>query len=70
MEKIIQAFKEAKKDFVDFWIQYKRKLVYIKFLAVRNRDGRYLGTLEVTQDMTEIKKLGGEKRLLDERELN
>jgi DUF438 domain-containing protein len=70
VEKIIQAFKEAKKDFVDFWIQYKRKLVYIKFLAVRNRDGRYLGTLEVTQDMTEIKKLGGEKRLLDERELN
>lgn len=34
---------------------------------VRDREGNYLGTLEVNQNITEIRKLEGEKRLLDER---
>jgi len=41
----------------------KRKILYIRYLAVR-KDGEYLGTLEVTQDITDIKKIKGEKRLL------
>ncbi|MCJ7654989.1 MAG: PAS domain-containing protein, partial [Dehalococcoidia bacterium] len=39
--------------------------VYIRYFAVRDKTGRYLGTLEVTQDITEIKKIEGEKRLLE-----
>lgn len=68
VEKILASFKEGKKDFVDFWFNYQEKLVYIRYLAVRDKDGQYLGTLEVTQDITGIKKLEGEKRLLDERD--
>jgi len=68
VEKIIQSFKEGKKDFVEFWINFKEKFVHIRFFAVRDREGKYLGTVEVTQDVTEIRKLQGEKRLLDERE--
>ncbi len=68
VEKILTSFKEGKRDSADFWINFQGKLVYIKYFAVRDKEGAYLGTLEVTQDLTEIKKLEGEKRLLDERE--
>jgi hypothetical protein len=66
VEKILASFKEGKRDFYHFWLNLKGRLVYIRYFAVRDRDGRYLGTLEVTQDVTEIKGLKGEKRLLDE----
>lgn len=68
VEKILNSFKEGKRDSVDFWINHKGMLVYITYLAVRDQWGRYLGTLEVTQDITGIKAIEGEKRLLDERD--
>ena len=68
VEKILISFKEGKRDFFDFWINYQGKLVYIRYLALRDKEGQYLGTLEVTQDITEIQKLEGEKRLIDERD--
>ncbi|MBO3755181.1 MAG: DUF438 domain-containing protein [Candidatus Brockarchaeota archaeon] len=67
VERIIQSFKEGARDSADFWINYKGRLVLIRYFAVRDREGKYLGTMEVIQDITEIKKLEGEKRLLDER---
>ena len=68
VEKILISFKEGKRDFFDFWINYQGKLVYIRYLALRDKEGQYFGTLEVTQDITEIQKLKGEKRLIDERD--
>jgi len=62
---ILEAFRRGEKDSAEFWINMKDRLIYIRYFAVRNRDGEYLGTLEVTQDITEIKKIRGEKRLLD-----
>jgi DUF438 domain-containing protein len=32
---------------------------------VRDAQGAYLGTLEVTQDLTELRALEGERRLLE-----
>ena len=63
VEKILRSFKEGKRDMVDFWVNLEGKLVYIRYFAVRDKEGSYLGTLEVSQDLTEIKKLEGEKRL-------
>ena len=68
VEKILISFKEGKMDFFDFWINYQGKLVYIRYLALSDKEGQYFGTLEVTQDITEIQKLKGEKRLIDERD--
>jgi len=68
VEKILNSFKDGKRDSADFWINLEGKLVHIRYFAVRDRDRNYLGTLEVTQDITEIKKLQGEKRLYDERD--
>jgi DUF438 domain-containing protein len=63
VEKILKFFKEGKRDKVDFWINLEGRFVYICYFAVRGGDGSYLGTLEVSQDLTAIKKLEGEKKL-------
>jgi len=65
VNKILDSFKSGKKDVAEFWIQSGDRLIYIRYFAVRDKDGKYLGTMEVTQDITEIKRIEGEKRLLD-----
>lgn len=66
VEKILKNFKEGKKDSEEFWINMKGKLIYIRYLAVRDEEGKYVGTLEVTQEISGIKELQGEKRLLED----
>jgi len=61
----VDAFKKGKKDFAEFWITVNNRLIYIRYFAVRDKNGKYLGTMEVTQDLTDIKKIEGERRLLD-----
>jgi len=67
VEKILDSFKEGKKDSFEFWIDFMGKLVYIRYFALRDSDGQYLGTLEVTQDIKPIQEIKGQKRLLDEK---
>jgi DUF438 domain-containing protein len=62
---ILEAFKKGKEDVANFWINLKGRLIYIRYFVVRDNNGKYLGTLEVSQDITDIKKIEGEKRLLD-----
>jgi PAS domain S-box-containing protein len=62
---IMEAFKNGKRDVANFWINLNGRLIYIRYFAVRDNNGKYLGTLEVSQDITELKKIEGEKRLLD-----
>jgi len=62
---ILEAFKTGKKDVAEFWINMNNRLIHIRYFAVRDKNGKYLGTMEVTQDLTDIKKIKGEKRLLD-----
>jgi PAS domain S-box-containing protein len=62
---IIESFKNGKRDVANFWINLKGRLIYIRYFAVRDDNKKYLGTLEVSQDITDIKKIDGEKRLLD-----
>ena len=65
VSKILESFKNGKRDVADFWIKMNDRLIYIRYFPVRNKDGKYLGCLEVTQDITDIKDIDGEKRLLD-----
>lgn len=64
VNKILDAFRQGEKDVAEFWIQMGGKMVHIRYFAVRDDNGNYLGTIEVVQDITEIKRLEGEKRLL------
>lgn len=64
VNQILDDFRNGRKDSAEFWIDLKGRLIYIRYFAVRGGSGRYLGCLEVTQDITDIKKIEGEKRLL------
>lgn len=65
VNKILQAFKKGERDKAEFWIDMRGRKILIQYFAVRDSQGNYLGTVEVTQDITDIKKIEGEKRLLD-----
>lgn len=65
VEKILNEFKAGKKDSSEFWIQMGGKFIHIRYFAVRDSEGSYKGTLEVSQDVTDIRKLQGEQRLLN-----
>ena len=64
VNKILEDFRSGKRDVAQFWINLQGKLIHIRYFAVR-KGGDYLGCLEVTQDITDIKKIKGEKRLLE-----
>jgi DUF438 domain-containing protein len=65
VQKILDEFRAGNKNKADFWIQMQGKFLLIRYFAVRDADGRYRGCLEVSQDVTAIRKLEGQKRLLD-----
>lgn len=65
VNKILDAFKSGDKDTADFWITLGGKFIYIRYFAIRDPQGRYAGTLEVSQDLTGPRRLEGENRLLD-----
>jgi len=64
VNKILDTFKSGSKDTAYFWIELQGRFIYIRHFAVPNKDNVYKGTLEVSQDLTEIRRLEGEKRLL------
>jgi uncharacterized protein len=66
VEKILGDFRSGARSHADFWIRMQGRLVHIRYFAVRSPAGKYLGTLEVTQDITPLQALTGERRLLEE----
>ena len=63
--KILEEFRKGTKSESSFWINFKERLIYIRYFAVRDADKNYKGVIEISQDITDIKKIEGEKRLLD-----
>lgn len=63
VNQILEEFKNKSRD-IEFWIDHRGRNVYIRYFAVRDKNGKYLGAMEVSQDITDIKKIEGEKRLL------
>lgn len=64
VEKILEDFKSGKASHAPFWIQMKGRFIYIEYYALRDKKGEYAGTLEVSQDLTELRELSGEQRIL------
>ncbi|RLD39916.1 MAG: DUF438 domain-containing protein [Bacteroidetes bacterium] len=62
---LLDEFKAGNKDKESFWIQMGKKFILIQYFALRDEKGVYKGTLEVSQDVSEIRSLTGEKRLMD-----
>jgi DUF438 domain-containing protein len=66
VERVVDDLKSGRRDVAEFWIQIGDRFVHIRYFAVRDPDGTYLGTLEVTQDIAPLRVLEGERRLLAE----
>ncbi|NWQ44694.1 DUF438 domain-containing protein [Bacillus sp. EB106-08-02-XG196] len=64
VEELLADFKAGRKDTEDFWIKFRDKYVYIRYFAVRDESGKYMGTLEFTQNIEPIKAIEGEKRIM------
>ena len=64
VDRILSDFREGRQNVAEFWIQFTGRFVHIRYFAVRSEAGKYLGTLEVTQDVGAIRALEGERRLL------
>jgi PAS domain S-box-containing protein len=62
---ILEEFRTGRKSVAEFWISFRGKTIHIRYFAVRDHEQKYKGVIEVSQDITDIKKLEGEKRLLD-----
>lgn len=65
VEEIVSSFKDGSQNVAEFWIEINRRFIHIRYFAVRDDKGTYLGTLEVTQDITRLRELTGERRLLN-----
>ncbi len=63
--KILEEFKAGRQDLAEFWINFKGQFIHIQYFPVRDPDGTYRGVIEMSQDVTHIRSLEGEKRLLD-----
>mgnify|MGYP000883069988 FL=1 len=66
VNRLLETFRNGERDVAEFWIQMGPKFVHIRYYAVRDGEGRYRGTIEVTQDIAPLRALEGERRLLDE----
>lgn len=62
---ILDAFKAGTQDLAEFWINFKGQFIHIQYFAVRDPDGTYRGVIEMSQDVTHVRGLEGERRLLD-----
>jgi hypothetical protein len=64
VERILSDFRAGRQDVAEFWIDFRGRFAHIRYFALRDASGGYLGTLEVTQDLTHERSLQGERRLL------
>jgi DUF438 domain-containing protein len=65
VNQLLDAFRKGEKDQAEFWIELKGRFIHIRYFALRDAIGLYKGCLEVSQDVTEVRKLEGQRRLLD-----
>jgi PAS domain S-box-containing protein len=66
VNKVVSELKSGERKVAEFWIDLKGRKVYIRYFPVKDKAGKYIGVVEVSQDITDIQKIEGEKRLLDE----
>ncbi|MFZ0734176.1 MAG: DUF438 domain-containing protein [Candidatus Sulfotelmatobacter sp.] len=64
VDRILDDFRAGRQNVAEFWIDLRGKFVHIRYFAVRDKEGKYLGTVELTQDIAPLRQLAGERRLL------
>ena len=51
VRQIIDDFRHGRRDFVEVWMEKGGRTMLVRYMAVRDKGGKYLGTLELVQDM-------------------
>lgn len=71
VETILTEMKSGKREKARFWIDLplgesgQKQKILIEYYALRDPDGKYLGCLEASQNISGIQSLSGEKRLIE-----
>lgn len=69
VEKLLDEMKKGEREKARFWIDLplggNKQKILIEYYALRGKSDKYIGCLEVTQNITDIQAIKGEKRLLD-----
>jgi DUF438 domain-containing protein len=65
VERILESFKSRERDTAEFWLVLNNRFIHIRYFALYDEENNYQGVLEVSQDVSEIRALKGQKRLLD-----
>ena len=65
VNRILDALRRGEKDKAEFWLELGERFIHIRYFAVRDAESRYRCCLEVSQDLTGLRRLEGERRLLD-----
>jgi len=65
VNQVVSDLKSGKREVAEFWVELKGRRIYIRYFPVRDKAGKYIGIVEVSQDITDLQKIKGEKRLLD-----
>ena len=63
--KIVEAFRNGTQNEANFWLNFRGRLIYVRYFAVRDAQKNYKGVIEMSQDITDIKTIEGERRLLE-----
>ena len=66
VNEIITELKSGKRDFAEFWFNFRGHKIYIRYFPVKDKESKYIGIIELIQDITEFKKITGEKRLIQD----
>ena len=61
----MDEFRAGTKEVAEFWINFKGRMIHIRYFAIRDKEKNYRGVIEMSQDVTDIQKLDGQQRLLD-----
>ncbi|MFX0048522.1 MAG: PAS domain-containing protein, partial [Candidatus Hermodarchaeota archaeon] len=64
VEDILEKFKSGEKRVAEFWIQAEGAFILIRYFAMQDENGKYIGTLEVSQELSRLRSLEGERRLV------
>ena len=64
VQQILDGFRAKKRNAAEFWINLDNRVIYIRYFPIYDNKDEYIGCLEVSQDITDIKEIKGEKRLL------
>ena len=65
VREILSAFERGERDVAEFWLELSGRFIHIRYFAVRDAAGRFRGTMEVVQDVTAIRALEGQRKLLE-----